>query len=950
MVNACILAAMTMMNGFGVKSKEVVPEVSATLWKMEYVKNGAELVWMDCEDENRTFAIAFRTLPNDDSGVAHIVEHSVLCGSEKFPSRQPFVEMLKSSPHTYLNASTSCDVTVYPCASRNEKDFLNLVDVYIDAVFNPLSVKYDWAMRQEGWHYEFDGKNLTRNGVVYSEMKGSLANPNTIAMNSLMKMLFPNSPYQWISGGDPEHIPELTFEKYRAFHSRFYHPSNARIFLYGKIDLEKTLPIIARALDKYERRDEKVIIPWQAAVSGKTTRKYASNETKDRTIVYDGYVYSRYDEREKLLGLEILTELLTGSNFSPLKKPLLDAGLCEDVRFGVLRLQQPMIIMSCQNVKDGKSDECRKMINETLVKICKEGIDGKRILQLLDKYEFSSKEWDSANRGVATLFEVLNTWIYGGDPLMNLESEKYYASLRKRVGTGWYEQLLKEAVVDNPYHCELTMVPSNTLTEEKAIEDKKKLEEIKATMSENELRQIADAAAWLKRHQSEPESKEVLATLPRLGLSDIQRECKLPKSEMIKVDNVVTIRPKLEIHGFFYLNLCFALDGLSTDELLDVPLMAELFGELGSANYSAEALKGELDGKLGRFGLSTKAYENGSQLIVQIAALNSHREDVLALIKEVLLSTDFSNQEAIEKLRLQGREYMEYKARGKGALELACLRARSCIGSLKGARDFELFDGVSQLRHLQKGTIGDMAILSRKIFSRERLTICTAGGLSDEYLRKVIAIFPENGGIKSSEGNEPASLAANNEGFAIEGEISYAAQVAKLPVGVEYNGAQQVAAKIISLEHLWQEIRIKGGAYGVYFYLKPNGAVVYCSYRDPNPARTYSVFADVGKALEEFVKQGHSFEKYQISTAEDTDPNLSKREQLSFAQALYFNGRTGDFLQRIRDEILSTSAEDLLNFAETLKAISKTGLRCAFGNEKALEKCGLDHIEKVTSF
>ena len=945
---AIFLASATIC-GFNVKSVEVLEDLPARMWRMEYAQNGAELVWIDCDDENRAFGIAFRTLPEDDSGIAHVIEHSVLCGSEKYPSRAPFVELLKSSPNTYLNACTGKDMTVYPVSSRNPRDFLNLIDVYLDAVLHPLSVKNDWAMRQEGWHYEFDGTNLTQNGIVYSEMKGSMANPGLVALTAAMKLLYPDTVYRFNSGGDPEHIPELTFEKYCSFHKAYYHPSNARIFLYGRIDLEKTLSVIGEALKGFSRREGEVRIPLQAKVSGKVTQRYESQEEKNRTILCDGWVYGDYADVEEQMGLEVLTELLVGSNFSPIKKPLLEKGLCEDVSFGIYRFQQPMLMMTFHNVKDGQAEACRREAREALRGVCEEGIDADRIAQLIDKREFSWRERDTANLGVAIGFDILDVWLYGGDPAENLRARAHFAALRKRNGTGWYERLLAKATIENAHHCEVTLLPSSTLHAEKIAKQEAMMKKIRGELSKAELAKIVRDADWLRRHQSESEDPALLAKLPTLSLSDIPRRGRLSERTFSTVEGVTVIRPKLDLEGFFYLDLCFSLTGLDRSEMLDVPLLSSLYGEIGSSKHTALELRSEMDGKLGDFTAMANAYEKGPQLVVHIAALESHREDALNLAEEILLGTTFAETNEVARVRAQNRESMIRSASGRGALRFADLHAAARANPSPANVIAEIFDGVSQLRHLQTGSFGDLKALSARIFTRSRLTVCVAGDVSDEFLARLVSCFPEAENPAMDLSTEGA-VSPRNDGFVIDGMVGYSISAMKLPEDVPYCGSQQVAAKIVELEYLWPEVRMKGGAYGANFTIRPSGNMAFSSYRDSNPARTYEQYARAGAWLAEFAKSGTPIEKYQISVVNKTEPNLSKREEMAFVRSLHFNGREPEMLQRLRTEILDTTGDDLLKFASALERSAKGAVKCAFGGEGLLRACALDHIEKVSSF
>lgn len=947
MINAAILMATmsvgTMMHGFEVKGMEEIPDLSAKLWKLEYAKNGCELVWLDCDDENRTFEIVFKTIPEDDSGVAHILEHAVLCGSEKFPSREPFVEMLKSSPHTYLNAFTAKDMTGYPVASRNEKDFLNLTEVYLDAVFHPLTVKSDWSMKQEGWHYEYDGEKLTRNGIVYSEMKGAMSSPHTQMYHDILAMLFPDSVYRHNSGGLPAKIPTLKFEQYRAFHKKFYHPSNAKIFLYGKVDLDKTLGLIGPVLEDYERCIDFPEIEDQSAVSAEMTVKYASAETKDKTLFCKGWVVGKYDDVEKMVGLSIISELLTGTNFAPLKGPLMTSGLCEDLGLSLADNRQPVLMLYLQNVKDGELETAVGIVRSILTRLVNEGLDQRRIAQLLDKHEFQWRERDTADRGIMLARDVLGTWAYGGDPAQNLRTTEIFASLRKRLGTNWWSQLLLEATLLNPHTADLTMLPSATLAAEEAAADEAELKALAETFTSEQLEAIAAEAASLKARHAAPEDPEILAKLPRLTLKDMPEDCEILERTIETNKGVTVIRPKQTLPGFFYLDLSFSMEGFADEELLDAPMIATLLGELRTAKRDAEALKGEIDGTFGSFSLDTQSFVKGPQMIVRIAALDSHREAALALAEEILLTTDYSDKKAIEMFRQQSRAWRENAVRGRAAIEYSSRRAAASLSETE--RVAELLRGIAQLRHLQTGKVGDLKALAKKIFTQKRLTIAVAGDTPDGFLDDVISRFPEGEDILKHDTRRATHVA--NEGFVIDGGVAFASLSGKLPDDVPYSGVQQVAAKIISLEHLWPELRVKGGAYGAFFSLGANKTFSFRSYRDPNPAKAYEEYLKAGEKLAEFLDTGASFEKYQVSTLEITDPNFSPRDKMDYVRSQFLNGRNPELPRQMRREIIHATREELKAFAETLKAVAPSGSKCVIGKDELVEDCEVETTERI---
>jgi len=960
MATSCCLALTVgeMLHGFRVESVTDLPEVPAKMVRMAYVKNGADLVWLDRADENKTFAIAFKTLPDSSDGVAHVLEHSVLCGSEKYPVKEPFVDLLKSSLATFLNAITYPDKTVYPVSSRNGRDFLNLADVYLDAVFHPLSVTNGWALKQEGWHYEFaaDAKGeetLVRNGVVYSEMKGSYANPNAVAFRETMKLLFPGHTYGFSSGGDPAHIPELTPERYRAFHARFYHPSNARIFLDGQVDMDATLALLDGYLKAYDRREAGAGIPLQQAVSNRARVAYESAQTTNKTLLADGWVIGTYADREAQLALDVVSRVLVGSNEAPLKKALLDAGLCEDVDLWSDSLQQPVAVLLLRNTSEEKAAACRRTVRETLERLCREGLDRKQLAAQLDNLRFHAREKDVgwATRGLAFMDTALAHWLYGGDPAEGFRMEALFASLRAKIATGGFERYLKKFFLDNPHHAEVTLVPSATLGAERTAALAKELAALKAKMSPDELATVRAEAKRLKEIQNAPDRPEDVAKLPRLDVSGIPLTGTLPKATVDSVDGVTVIRPETRADGIFYLDLCFSLAGLTEAELLDLPLLTELLGELATESFSALELRRELDGRLGRSSFSCRSFEKGPQLIVHVSALEAHKDDAVRLMSEVALRTKFADAEAIGNLLVQKREGMEESVQTSGN---AFAMTRAACGLSAANRTSELFGGVEQVRHLQERcaagnfakTGASLAALAKKVFVRNRLTICATGAASEEpFVRSCLAAFPAGEKPSVKWNGEPVD--AVPEGFSISAPVGFAATANRLPAEAPYCGAQQVAARILTLDYLWNEVRVKGGAYGTRFSVRPNGDVLTMTYRDPNPSRSLKKLAEAGTALEKFVASGEPFGKYQVATIGATEPYLTPRREAQRAYELHFNGRTPDDLARLRREILTTTREDLGKFAQTLVKLVKSSRICVVAGEKLLEPCKLKKTEAV---
>ena len=958
------------VHGFTVKSVTDLPEVKGRLVRMTYEKNGADLAWLDRDDDNKTFAIIFRTIPDDDTGVAHIIEHSVLCGSEKYPVRQPFVEMLKSSFATYLNAWTAPDRTTYPVCSRNNADFLNLTDVYLDAVFHPLSVKGPLQFRQEGWHYEIHGERgtgngeLTRNGVVLSEMKGAFGNPQRLAYNEINRLLFPDNCYGRCSGGYPASIHGLTFEKYKEFYFSHYHPSNARIFLDGRVDLPAMLAKLDSCLSDYERREIDAPIPFQKPVAAEKTMPYEIGEddsAADKTVLMDGWVYGTWRDREEELALDVMTDALADSNEAPLKKALLGRGLCEDVEFSLSGSKAQMCAYLCvKNVKDGKADEVRRTVRETLERIVADGLDRRRIAALVDRREFRDREQDTGGtpRGLANVHNASCQWLYGGDPADAFRTEHLYKSLRERIAQGWFENLLKRAILDNPHHAKLTMTPSKTLGGERRRAEKAELAAMLAKWSKEELSRVKAEAKALEEFQKKVDSPEDLAKLPALSLSDIPEKGPVPEWAEADVGGTRAFRVKTSANGIAYLDLYFELRGCSREELSDAAILAEALGDLPTAKRGLQELKNELDANLGRLDAEVKAFARPgdakrakSYLVVHVSALESKLGEIARLVPEVLLETSFDTKLTGDLVN-QRRRSIEQSVAGRSGSHYASLRASASQSVL--CTVYEFFGGISFLRRLQAvddsfGEGGDdfcrrLAALSERVFSRRGLTAFVSDNVETGWLEAVFARFPQGAPVPDVA---ILPMPARREGFRTTGKIAGTAK-ASFP-GV-CTGSGRVAAHMLTLDYLWNEIRVLGGAYGGQFGVGTSGLAKYVSWNDPNPARTFGVYDRTGDALRKAVQESPSLDKYIIGTVSGTEPYLTPSVEMSSAAALALSGRTPGDVQRLRREMLHTTKADLMRFADTLDSLTNSPAICVVGGTAQVDACTnlLDKVESVS--
>ena len=956
------------ISGFTVKSVTDLPEVQGRLIRMEYTKNGADLAWLEREDDNKTFAIGFRTLPQDDTGVPHIIEHSVLCGSEKYPVKEPFVDLLKSSFATFLNAWTSSDSTMYPVCSRNPTDFLNLVDVYMDSVFHPLSVKSPMAFLQEGWHYELDKEDgeLKRNGVVYSEMKGAFANPERLLHHEMDRLLFPDTCYGFVSGGDPKAIPELTFEKYKAFYNRFYHPSNARIFLDGKVDLPAVLAKLDGFLAPYSRANVDAPVMIQRPVSASRTIDYeiGADETPEgKVLMSDAWVFGRFDEREKYLAMDVLTDALAGDNDAPLKKALLEKGLCEDAHLVGGSRAQLYVALVVKNVRRENVEAVRRTVRETLEGVAAKGLDHARLSALIDRAEFHDREKDynSMPRGLAFFSDAYDQWLYGGEPADAFRNASRFTALRAKLETGWFEQLVRTTFLENPHHADLTMIPSPTLGAQRRAAEKAELAKIKASWSKEELDRVIATSRDLEKHQMTPDRPEDTAKLPRLSVKDIPAKGPVTEREIVDLDGVTVIRPRTQANGVLHLGLSFDVSDLSTEEVADLPMLARVLGDLATAKHPIIALRNELDGKIGNFGIHPDVFAKAGDaanariyMTVTVSALETRKADVLRLVPEVLLETSFVDTKAVGDLLKQRRIASERQTMGLSGRSHPFRRAAAQL-SAHGVLE-DTLSGFAQIRHLQDSDSAyttnatayceRLAELAKRVFVKDRLTACLSDNIQVDFVGEIAAKFPRGTvGAPAVRTLRPRRA----EGFRIPAAIGFAARVAH-PTPAIYTGRAVVAARILSLNYLWEEIRVKGGAYGGNFRSRADGDAGWLSWNDPKPARSLDVYATCGDALRKFAEGPEALDRFIVSSVAATEPYQTPSTETFGAANLYLSGRTPEDLQRLRAEMLATTKADLKDFADTVDALAKDSAICVLAGPQQLESCSnkLDVVESVT--
>ena len=953
--------------GFRVNKATELPEIKATLFEAEHIKSGARLLFLDREDVNKTFSIAFKTIPEDSTGVFHIIEHSVLCGSKKYTTKEPFVELLKGSLNTFLNAMTFPDKTMYPVASRNDKDFLNLMSVYLDAVFHPAILTNPNIFRQEGWHYELsdEGGEMTTSGVVLNEMRGAFSSADELMSYHIKDMLYPDTCYRWESGGEPSHVTDLTYEKFRDAHRKYYHPSNSEIFLDGSVKLDEVLPLIDEVLSEYERQNTVFDIADQPKIKPakrEVLYEIAPNEpTENKTRLAVGFLASRFDEQEKNVAVAVLLDAIASSNESPLKKALLDAGLCEDLNIIPLdSIKQNSVNVEFRNVKDGKCEALYSLFEETVKKIAEEGIDKKMLVASLNSLEFKMREKDYGTLplGIIYAMSTLESSLYGGDPAQNLSYEKSFASLREKLCGRYFEELLYSLFIENEHRATLVMSPSATLGAERAKSEAERLAKIKASFSKEELWEILKTNAELKAWQQTPDTPEDILTIPQLKISDISAEVERIPQSVEKIDGVTLLHQDVATGGILYTDLCFDATDLSANEVFDLRILLSLIENVRTEKHSAIELQNLIKSELGAFSATASPITKDGMaklyVTVSASALESKKEAIIDIISEILYTSVYTDKESVRNIVRQLKMASEESFTTAG--HLAGFKRASAYTDTESAIQ-EYYSGYEahvSIKSLEKNFDSEfdalakrLASLAKRIFTRERLTVSITGVRDDGFIKKAIGSVPNGEAYESVCTILP--LGIRREGIVIPAQASYAELCANLyELGEKPTGSINVARSLLSYGYLWGAVRVQGGAYGVGLIARNNGNIGFYSYRDPTPARTLGCYKECSAFLREFARSGEDITKFIIGAVGDASPLTTPKLKGTLATTRYLRGITYEDECLIRREMLETDAEELLRIADILDKVCKKEAICVVAGKDKLDTCeSLDTILEI---
>lgn len=934
---------------------------------LRHKKTGARITLLHNTDENKVFYIGFRTPPTDSTGVAHIIEHSVLCGSDKYPVKDPFVELAKGSLNTFLNAITYPDKTVYPVASCNDKDFANLMDVYLDAVFHPAIYRQEKIFRQEGWHYECEDEqsDITYNGVVYNEMKGAYSSADDLLEREVLNGLYPDTAYGVDSGGAPESIPSLTYEEFLAFHQKYYHPSNSYIYLYGDMDMEERLTYLDREyLSKYEFLDVSSEIglqkPFaQPAYLQKEYPVLASEEEEAQAYFSYSVSIGTSLDKELYLALQVLDYALCSAPGAPVRTALLNKGIGQDV-YSVCEngIYQPYFSFIAKNAKPEDADEFVRTVEETLAELVSRKIPESALYAAINLYEFRYKEADfgSYPKGLMYGLQAFDSWLYDSrQPFLHIEANATFAALKEKVGTDYYEKLVKEQILDNPHKLILTMLPSPGLEEKKEKELAGKLKDFKHSLTKEQLADIVRETKALKAYQEEETPPEDLAKIPVLSRGDLKKEARAYRNEMKKLHGAELLFHDIYTNGVSYIRLAFDVRDLDAQLLPYLSLLKNMLGLVDTEHYSYGELFHEMNLKTGGISFQAATYTNASHtdtfrmnFEVTVKTLYENTQQAMELLTEILFTSKLRDEKRLKEILGELKSRMQARMTNAGHL-LAVTEAVSYF-SLPGWTD-EQMSGVTFYRFVSE-LLSDFDNRKEACFDKlEQVLdfVLAKNRVMYDYTgtQEGLALFEQeteqlHGKLaKDRTIGQPftADLTRRNEGFVTSAGVQYVCVAGDFSKkGLVYNGALRVLRVMMGYDYLWTQVRVKGGAYGCMSNFARTGISYFVSYRDPNLKETFEVYKNAPAYLRSFTADEDVMTKYIIGAIAEKDMPLTPSQEGTRSFNAYMANYSQEREQKERDEILTCTEKEIHDLADYVQAMLDENAFCVVGGDSAVRE------------
>ncbi len=941
-------------HGFILNSIEPIDEMSMEAYRFTHEYSGAELLWLSCHDTNRAFCISFKTLPEDSTGVFHILEHSVLCGSDKYPLREPFVDLLKGSLQTFLNAMTFPDKTMYPVASTNERDFVNLMDVYLDAVLHPRIYSKEEIFMQEGWHLipGEEGGEPAISGVVYNEMKGSYSSPDSILYHTLQTKMLPDTCYAFSSGGDPVNIPDLTYEEFIATHRKYYHPENSYIYLYGEMDIEEKLKFLdEQYLSSFKKQGNKFNISWQKPYGTRTfceEYELGENESIDgNTILAKSVSLCDFNHRKTLLGMRILLSALTSSNEAPLTRAFMDAKLGDEFSAWVDDgIQQPYVTFRLKKTDEDKLDAFTNLLNDTLTKLAEEGIDRTLLEASLNRCEFDMRELDyGLAPGVALAMSVMDTWLYGGNPIDALKNRHILEQLRQGLDKGYFEKLIRRHLLASDHNVTLVLKPSHTLADERLKAEKNRAKK------HCDAQEKAGMAAYLEKlktfdaFQSTEDTKEAKAMLPHLERSDLDENISHTECRIAEKDGVTYRLYPLASNGISYLHMYFDASGIAREDWGYLSLLSDVLFDCPTEKYDALSYQSGIMSNMGMLSASLDDYNevDGERLfrpffMISASYLEEKTEEAKQLIEEGIMNTRFS-EEHVKKLLKQllvskegelirsGNAYAARRA-GSGV----CL-SRAFADATSGYAYYCFIKGIcSDLDASITYIVTKLSSIYQKVIDKDLLTVSLVS--SEQYLNAYTespVCVPSRGGkTRQVIAFSPAQV---SEGIKISGAVAYNAIAGNYETaGYEHSGMMYVLSRIISLDYLWTRVRMRGGAYGCSCMIESMGGMfALVSYRDPHVKMTYETYRSLPAFLRAFDVDESEMTKFVIGAFSVLDQPKRVWVEARTCDSRAFAHVTDDMRKKTRLQALNTTQEDIRAAADMIEKVFINASVCTVG-------------------
>lgn len=957
------------LKAYELLKKMKMPELDSAGYLLRHRKTGARVALMENDDENKVFCIGFRTPPADSTGVPHIMEHSVLCGSRDFPVKDPFVELVKGSLNTFLNAMTYPDKTVYPVASCNDKDFQNLMHVYLDAVFHPNIYREEKIFRQEGWHYELADPQepLTYNGVVYNEMKGALSSPEDMLDRQIMTALYPDTPYFHESGGDPRHIPELTYEAFLDFHRRYYHPSNSYIYLYGNMDMAEKLEWIdEHYLSGYDylEIDSTIALQRPFAAMKECVAEYPVSENESPKgqayLSYSAVIGTSLDA-ELYLAFQVLEYALLSAPGAPLKQALLDAGIGKDILSSYENgIAQPYFSVIAKYADEEQKDKFLDTVKSMLGRLAEEKLDRKALLAGINYYEFRYREADFGNypKGLMYGLQMFDSWLYDeNQPFLHLIALDNFKKLRERADSGYFENLIRTYLLDNPHSALLILRPVPGLEAKREQALAKKLALYKEGLSEGEARALVKETKALKDYQDEPSPQEELEKIPMLKREDIRRQAAPLVNEEMNAEGTTLLWQNIFTGGISYIRLLFDAGGLPQRLLPCLGILKYVLGYVDTENYSYKELFNEINCHTGGITPAINIYGDMRDKIrfrtmfeLKARVLSKDTDFAFAMMREMLGRTKLTDKKRLYEIivQLKSRLQMYLTSSGHSA---AALRAMAKFSKAALTNDrmngIEFYWTVEDIERNYESRadelIENLKLTMACVLRPENLTVsCTSKEDGLAMVKKEIKALKEALCTEKlpPEEEEPAALKmARREGIKIPSAVQYVARAGYIS---RYTGAYRILKVILSYDYLWTQIRVKGGAYGCMSGFGVYGDSYLVSYRDPNLGQTNEVFEKTAEYVENFDANERDMTRYIIGTVSELDTPLTPSAAGNRSMSAWLTHASAKDFQRVRNEVLDASPADIRALADGIRELLSDGSFCAIGSESRIEKdCGL---------